>query len=239
MLGLLFTTLAYIAGSVIFYRFSLTRDFSRREAGLLLVAALVGGIFGAKISRLLFACLGGTDPVTVLAHPDGRTIIGGVIVGWMTIELAKKRLGIKRSTGDGFALALSCGEAVGRIGCFFNGCCYGVATTVPWAIYQAGAWRHPTQIYSALFALSTFSLLCGVRHKVKFEGDLFRIYLLLFGVGRFFLEFLRERTEIFFGLSIAQWVSVEITVAMIVAIGWSHKMYQQQAAKVGHDHQTV
>ncbi|MBX9770048.1 MAG: prolipoprotein diacylglyceryl transferase, partial [Candidatus Obscuribacterales bacterium] len=46
------------------------------------------------------------------------------------------------------------------------------------------------------------------------------IYLLLFGISRFALEFVRERSEIHFGLSVAQWVSLEITIAMLIALAW-------------------
>src|ERR1044071_993758 len=130
-------------------------------------------------------------------------------------------MGIRRSTGDLFALALPAGEAVGRIGCFFNGCCYGVPVargSVPWAIFQHGAWRHPAQLYSAAAALLLLVLLLAVRDRLPREGDLFKAYRLLFGASRLLIEFWRERPALLAGLSLAQWVSVELAVAGAAAL---------------------
>ncbi|MBX9771082.1 MAG: hypothetical protein K2X29_06910, partial [Candidatus Obscuribacterales bacterium] len=114
--GFFFLLTAYVVGGAVFFLFSRDRGFDRKSCGWLLLAGAGGGIIGAKVSRLLFALTSGTDPGTLLSHPDGRTIIGGVLFGWLAIELVKKKLKIKRSTGDGFALGLSVGEAIGRIG---------------------------------------------------------------------------------------------------------------------------
>src|SRR5207247_6012464 len=140
-------------------------------------AGVRGGVLGAKVTEW-----GLGHWQTLASHPatmldprlGGRTIIGGVLAGWLAVEIAKWRLGIRRSTGDLFALALPAGEAVGRIGCFFNGCCYGVPSHVPWAVFQHGAWRHPTQFYAALLAAALFGLLVMLRNRMPREGDLFR-----------------------------------------------------------------
>lgn len=225
ILGLLLTALAYLVGSVVFVRYSLSKGFKLRDASWILFAGLFAGIMGAKLSRLLLAAASGASPEALLAHPDGRSIVGGILLGWVGVEFAKDRLKIKRSTGDGFALALSAGEAIGRIGCYFNECCMGVvcATSTPFAVYQAGAWRHPAQFYSAFISLSIFLLLLLIRKKVRYEGDLFRVYLLCFGIGRFVLEFFRVRSELYFGLSVAQWVSLEIAASMLIAIFWIYR----------------
>jgi len=182
-------------------------------------AGLLGGIIGAKLVRWIIDWQTFAHQPGAILDPQlgGRTIIGGIIFGWLAVELAKMLMGIKRSTGDSFALALPAGEAVGRIGCFLNGCCYGIAANVPWAVYQHEAWRHPTQLYSCAVAVSILAILLYLRHKMPHEGDLFRLYLILYGFSRFGLEFLRERTSIHWGLSTAQWICLEIVAAMIVA----------------------
>jgi phosphatidylglycerol:prolipoprotein diacylglycerol transferase len=240
VLGLIFTAAAYVVGSVVFFMFSLSRGFARRDAGWILFGGLAGGILGAKVARMLFAVTAGVNPSIILAHPDGRTILGGILFGWAAVEFVKKRLGVNRSTGDGFALALSLGEAIGRIGCFFNPCCYGAVCSLPWAVFQVGEWRHPSQLYSAAISLTIFLTLCYLRKRVSYEGDLFRIYLLLFGISRFFIEFVRERTEIHFGLSVAQWVSLEIAVSMILAIAWHYRLRVQTKGAVAiHERESV
>ncbi|MFI5387742.1 MAG: prolipoprotein diacylglyceryl transferase [Fimbriimonadales bacterium] len=110
------------------------------------------------------------------------------------------------------ALALPAGEAVGRIGCFFNGCCYGTVCSTPWAVYQHGAWRHPVQIYSAVTAALIFGSLLGVRKWLTREGDLFMLYLVAFGATRFGLEFLRQNDTFWLGLTPMQWLCLELIV---------------------------
>jgi phosphatidylglycerol:prolipoprotein diacylglycerol transferase len=212
-LGSFFTAFGYLVGAVVFYLAARRKRLATEGMGYVAFAGLVGGVLGAKWTEWVLV-----NYPTFAAQPaamldprwGGRTLIGGVVVGWIAVEIAKWRLGIKRSTGDLFALALPAGEAFGRIGCFFNGCCYGTPSHVAWAMYQHDAWRHPTQIYSSIVAIALFAVLITLRDKMPREGDLFRLYLVLFGVSRFMLEFLRERNVSFGGLSWAQWVCLEM-----------------------------
>ena len=181
------------------------------------ITGLAFGIFGAKLGQwslgqqnLPAAPLAWMDP-----HSGGRTLIGGILLGWIGVVLARRRLGIQRPTGDLFALALPAGEAIGRIGCLLNGCCYGLPVdraAVPWAILQHGAWRHPAQVYAALYAAAMFGALAALQENFRREGDLFRLYLVLFGAGRFVLEFWREREILVAGVSLAQLVCLGLAV---------------------------
>jgi phosphatidylglycerol---prolipoprotein diacylglyceryl transferase len=225
-LGAFFTALGYVTGILVFLLEARRRRLATEGMRRIALAGLCGGVLGAKLTEW-----GLTHWHTLAAHPGamldprlgGRTIIGGLLAGWLAVEIAKWRLGIRRSTGDLFALALPAGEAIGRVGCYFNGCCYGIPSRVPWAVYQHGAWRHPAQLYAALIAAAIFGTLYTVRDRLPREGDLFRLYLVLYGTGRFGLEFLRERNLAFGGLSLAQWVCLEITVIAVVGLfvpGW-------------------
>ena len=142
-------------------------------------------------------------------------------------------MGIRRSTGDLFALALPAGEAVGRIGCHLNGCCYGEKCDAPWAVWQHGAWRYPAQLLSSATAAATFGFLLwlskdspspsgsswrgGWGERLR-EGDLFRVYLLLFGVTRFALEFVRWRESTMAGLSPMQWFCLDLVAIALVGL---------------------
>jgi phosphatidylglycerol:prolipoprotein diacylglycerol transferase len=233
--GTLFTILGYLVGALVFYQEARRRGRATEGMGYVALAGLCGGVLGAKVTEWFLA--GGA---ALAAHPlavfdprlGGRALLGGVLAGWGTVEIAKRRLGIRRSTGDLFALALPAGEAVGRIGCFCNGCCYGVPARVAWAVYQHDAWRHPAQLYSAAFALALFGVLWALRDRMPREGDLFRLYLALFGGGRFLLEFLREREIIFGGLSLAQWLCLELTVMGALALILSDRRTPRQALGV-------
>ena len=184
----------------------------------------VAGIVGAKLTQTLASGL----PVSSMANPGGRALLGGLAFGWLAVEVAKRVMGIRRSTGDLFALALPAGEAIGRIGCHLNGCCYGERCDLPWAVWQHGASRHPAQLYSAATAAATFGLLLwlsgspspsgsswrgGWGERLR-EGDLFRLYLLLFGLSRFALEFVRWRESTVLGLSPMQWFCLDLVASV-------------------------
>jgi len=226
-LGFFITSLSYLVGAVVFYLAARRRRVATEGMGYIALAGFCGGVLGAKLTEwvLVHGTTFSAQPGAILdPRTGGRTLIGGVIAGWICVELAKRRLGIRRSTGDLFALALPAGETVGRIGCFFNGCCFGIPCdphTVTWAVHQHGAYRHPAQLYASLFALVVFGVLLALRDRMRREGDLFRLYLVLFGFGRFGLEFLRVRTPSVGGLSVAQWVCLEIAALSAIALAIS------------------
>lgn len=88
---------------------------------------------------------------------------------------------------------------VGRLGCFLNGCCYGKPTTVPWGLYSKSAARtsgflvsaHPTQLYEFAAALMIFWVMWRARLKPRFQGQVFLIFLILYPIVRFAIEFFR------------------------------------------------
>ena len=88
---------------------------------------------------------------------------------------------------------------VARLGCFLNGCCYGKPTTVPWGLFSkdsarlsgAYATTHPTQLYSSLAALVIFTIMWRIRRKPRFTGQVTLVFLLLYPVTRFVIEFYR------------------------------------------------
>jgi phosphatidylglycerol:prolipoprotein diacylglycerol transferase len=113
---------------------------------------------------------------------------------------------------DACAPSVALSMALGRVGCFLSGCCYGGVTDLPWAVrfpqgsdaHVAHLHRgmvlpdslslpvHPTQLYEALYALALFVLLVTLRPKRSREGATFALLFLVYPIGRFFLEFLRD-----------------------------------------------
>jgi phosphatidylglycerol---prolipoprotein diacylglyceryl transferase len=93
----------------------------------------------------------------------GKTIVGALIFGLISVELFKRYIGVRQSTGDLYAIPLAIGIAIGRIGCFLTGLSdntYGTPTTLPWAInFGDGIPRHPTQLYEILFLLALTPIL--------------------------------------------------------------------------------
>lgn len=221
-LGEFFTALSYAVGAVVFWLSARRKGLNTQGIGWVVVAGFVAGIVGAKVTQMVFQGWPTSMPVEATMNPKvgGRALLGGLLFGWLGVELAKRRLGIRRSTGDHFALALPAGEAVGRLGCHFNGCCYGAACDLPWAIHQHGMDRHPAQLYSAFAASALFGGLLWLRPRLPREGDLFRAYLIGFAVLRFGLEFLRWRESLILGLSPMQWFCLELLVSVMVYALW-------------------
>jgi phosphatidylglycerol:prolipoprotein diacylglycerol transferase len=140
-------------------------------------------------------------------------------------------------TTDIMAPSLALGQALGRMGCFFAGCCYGKTCDLPWAVTftrpdtlaPIGIPIHPTQLYSALSNFIIFLFLFSFRKKKKFEGQLFWSYVFLYGVTRSIIEIFRGdfRGELVFNvLSISQatgCVMAILAVIMIVYLRGKHQ----------------
>jgi phosphatidylglycerol---prolipoprotein diacylglyceryl transferase len=186
-------TVAYGVGIALFVWAARRRSLAADDVRGLVVAALLGGLIGATVLQLI---AGGTP---------GKTILGGIAGGWIAVLLAKRELGVRRPLGDAFAFAIAGGEAVGRLGCFFAGCCYGKVANVPWAVYDHGAPRHPTQLYSALAALATLAVIAALdRRRALPENGVFYVQGALFCALRFAVEFYRD-VPAYGGFSVAQY----------------------------------
>jgi phosphatidylglycerol:prolipoprotein diacylglycerol transferase len=207
----LFEAAGYVAAFVIFVWLRETRgdaiDVPMRWS--VIAAAFVGGALGSKILYWT------EDPAATAAHwreftylMGGKTIVGGLIGGWIAVELMKKYVGISESTGDLFAVPLALGIAIGRIGCFLTGLSdktYGTATSLPWGIdFGDGIRRHPTQLYEALFlgalAVALYkwlpareaALRVSTRESVRrrlHSGDVFKLFMISYLGFRFVLDF--------------------------------------------------
>lgn len=191
----LFTVLALLVGGWIrgreARRIGLPRDFRHAKTAM---GGLIGAIVGAKLLMILYVPV--DRWLQILAEMqrldfDGKTVIGGLTGGYLGVEVAKRIEGITVSTGDSYAIALPVGHAIGRLGCLWNGCCYGAATDVPWAVVQHGAPRHPAQLYEALGNLALAGLLFAWRERTRAPGQLFRLYLVGYATLRFALDPLR------------------------------------------------
>ncbi len=185
----------------------------------MLLSALIG-------SRLFFILINLThyikNPLDIFKIWEGGLVFyGGLILAVPTVIffVKKNALGIW-SIADLFAPSLAIGHAVGRIGCFFAGCCYGKpAEGLPWAVVFSnpdslaliGIPLHPTQLYESIGEFINFFILIILRRYKSFKGQLFMTYLLLYSVLRFFVEFYRgdpDRGFITPWLSLSQGISV-------------------------------
>jgi prolipoprotein diacylglyceryltransferase len=213
--------------------FLLARHFVPRPRGLqsvpwhsrlaLTLAAFIGGALGAKLPFVVAALAGTLPPAPpgtgLLGDSawlrDGKTITTGLVGAYLAVELTKLALGIRVKTGDTFALPLALALAAGRWGCFFNGCCYGTATALPWGVdFGDGVLRHPTQAYESLFHLAMAGVLLLLLRGGVLRTHQLQLYLIAYGAYRFLTEYIRPEPEILLGLTFYQWVSVALVAGL-------------------------
>lgn len=198
------------AGAAIYFHEAKRQKKLTEEGFFIFIGALAGGALGAKLLELAI------NYRYVLAHPSletlysGRTIIGGLIGGTLGAMVTKRLLGITERRGNFFAPAVAAGVAIGRLGCFCRGCCYGKPTGLPWgADFGDRVARHPTQLYEGLFMALMFVYLEKVKDRPGIKpGELFGRMALGYFIFRFFSEFLRTEPPALAGLTVFQIISI-------------------------------
>jgi len=186
------------------------------------VGCLLGAVVGAKLGMLLYSPW---SEVMQLGRNlasfqfDGKTILGALTGGYVFGEITKRIAGVKFSTGDALAVALPAGQSIGRIGCFFGGCCYGTPAVVPWAVMQAGTLRHPVQLYESALTACLAASLFFVRDRPRTPGHLFRYYLIGYAIIRIGIELFRGEPQRMWGpVSYAQIFSAVGALAVTLSI---------------------
>jgi phosphatidylglycerol:prolipoprotein diacylglycerol transferase len=189
-----------------------------RQRFFLAWAAFIGAGIGAKLPFVIAA--GHDHWLTLHAWlSDGKTILAGMAGGYLAVEIAKRFLGVRAKTGDAIAFPLAVCVAVGRWGCFFNGCCFGTETHMPWAVdFGDGVHRHPTQVYESLFHLVMAIVLWHLLRHGILRCQRLKLYLIAYCLFRFATEFIRPEPRIVGGLTAYQWGAM--AMAAMLAVQW-------------------
>ena len=207
------------------------RGLNREFAADIVIAALIGGVLGAKLWYVALT----QDPGALFSR-GGLVWYGGFFGGSLGVLFNGWRLKVPaRWTMQVTAPALAASYALGRVGCFLVGDDYGRPTELPWGVafprglppstagnltefrvaIPAGTDPstvlavHPTQLYEVTIMLLVFALLWSLRTRQRATGWLFAVYLMLAGLERFFVEIFRAKDDRFLaGFTIAQLTSV-------------------------------
>lgn len=199
----------------------------------------LAGVLGARLVYVLldWGSFAGEPLRALYFWEGGLSFHGAVIGGGLAVALLARRKGIPfLRLADVLAPGVALAYAIGRIGCFLGGCCYGVPTDLPWACSFQDPFHphvhtppsHPTQIYASLSNLLIFALLARMQNPPHPEGKVFWAYLALYGVYRFIVEFWRigaTSTVLALGLSDAQWVSM--LMVLLGGAGWVRARFFQ------------
>ncbi len=184
--------------------------------------AILGGLIGSYINYVI-----SYDWARVAANPisffffweGGLVFLGGLLggIGFALLFIWWHKMPLWEIS-DLAAVFIPLGYAIGRIGCFMAGCCYGIGTSLPWGCEFPGTAGpvHPTQLYSALlgFSLVAFALL--FRKHRSFAGQSFLFYMFIYGIGRSLIEMLRINPTVIGGLTVAQFTGLGLVVAAVV-----------------------
>jgi len=190
---------------------------------------ILAGIFGA---RILFVALDWSEykdhPARWLQIWEGGISFHGALFGGLIaliVYCSIKKISVLKFA-DLVAPAVMVGYAIGRVGCFFNGCCYGGETNVPWAVRfnDEGHWTnpsHPTQIYSAILSVFFIFALQRMYERRAFDGQVFCWYMILAAAERFLMEIWRAgvtSTGGAFGLTDVQLLCIVLASGGIVGL---------------------
>lgn len=236
----------FLAGGWVMHKELERRELNQEYAWDIVVAAVIGGVIGAK---LWYVALHGPQ---ALFRREGLVWYGGFIGGFLGVALQGWWRGVPtRFTMELTAPALALGYALGRVGCFLVQDDYGVPTDLPWAFRfpnglppttAANLGRmgvdlpagtppdqvfavHPTQLYEVLIMTGVFWVLWRLRRHDHAVGWLFGVYLVLGGLERFLVEFLRAKDDrLLGGFTVAQLTSVVlVTVGVAMMAHWWRK----------------
>jgi phosphatidylglycerol:prolipoprotein diacylglycerol transferase len=218
-----FETLAYAAGYTVFRRVRARQGdvVAEPQRWTILAAAAVGALVGSRLLGLaeqwptVLQARQAGQLLKMLVSPGGKTIVGGLLGGWLGVEIVKRASGIRHRTGDLFALPLCVGIAIGRIGCFIAGLAddtFGKPTNLPWAVdFGDGIGRHPVQLYEIVL-LAFLGIVLSRPWKLV-EGARFRIFLAGYLAWRLVIDFFKPQPLIA-GMNVIQWACVAGLLAL-------------------------
>ncbi len=231
--GVLLTVAVFVAIAVA-ARLGKAEDLEPSLVWNLGLVAVLAAVLGAKALMVI------SDWEFYSAHPralfsTATLQAGGIFYGGLVAAVAAVAFYCKRrriavlKVADVAAPPIAIGHAIGRLGCFAAGCCYGKPTALPWGVTFKSSLAHglfgtplatplhPTQLYEVALELANFCFLAWLLKRKRFQGQVAAAYLLFYGIARFWLDFLRadaQRGSVFGGA-----MTVTQVFSVISAIG--------------------
>ncbi len=220
----------------IFVSIVLWSRLARHDSRLVLVyiAALTGAFLGAKLVYLgAEGWLHWHDPNRWLILATGKSITGALLGGYAAVEIAKRLLGYTGVTGDWFAIIAPVGIMLGRIGCLLHGCCLGRVCHASWYTINDihGVARWPAVPVEFIFNALMLGVILLFRWGRIAPGQLFHIYLMAYGIFRFFHEFLRDTPQILGPIS-----GYQIAALGVAGLGAAGFVLRQQSTDKVNQH---
>lgn len=230
--------LGFAVAVLLVYRRAKDFGVDKNKAVDLFIIILLGGLAGGRMLYVL------SNPAYYIANPlaiinlseGGLVWYGAFLLG---LFAAAFYMHINRmrfwNVMDMASPYIALGQALGRIGCFLNGCCYGIVAPAgfPFGVIfpEETAMRHPAQLYSSLTLMLIFVVLRLWQDRRHFEGEIFLGYLMLYSFKRFLMEFLRgDNPRILFDLTLAQVMSMAIFLAATAVFIGKARQWRKNAS---------
>ena len=225
--------------------------YDEKLASDIIFWSAIGGVVGAKLYYLLEnidkVIL---DPIGMIFSGSGLVFLGGLGGATFAVTIVLKFYDVSwLKFANIIAPLIFLGYAIGRIGCFLVGDDYGIPSKVPWAVsfengipptsydvferyypwinisgFEEGLLKvHPTQIYEACICLILFIIIWKFRQNPKIKSKLFFLYLILAGIERFFIEFIRTNEKYFLEI----FSGAQIISFLLFAIGIYYFLYYE------------
>ncbi len=227
-----FTAMGLLAGLLLYYYELRRRGMLGPRIFAISIAAIVGGGIGARLITAwehmpYYSNMAGA-PLSYMISHSGKSIIGGILGGYVAIVLSKRALGYTRSTGDCYAAAIPLAMVIGRVGCFLSELPLGTPTSLPWGVSVSESVAqqfaacpgcqgrmHPSMVYEIIFHLLALVAIWRYRRLMPVQGDTLKLYLLVAALFRFAVEFVRANGDQLAGLSGPQLVLIPLVGLLI------------------------
>lgn len=204
-----FVALGFAVAVLLIYRRAASFGIDKNNIIDLMILMLVAGVAGA---RVLYVFLNlryySANPYEIVNISNGGLVwYGGFFagIGAAALYIKIKKMGFW-NTMDLIVPYVALAQAFGRVGCFFNGCCYGFNGT-------------PVQLYASLLLVGIFIILRYWQDRRRFKGDVALGYCLLYALKRFGIEFFRgDNPKIFMGFTISQLISLAVILMAVLIL---------------------
>ncbi|MEQ1875267.1 MAG: prolipoprotein diacylglyceryl transferase [Bdellovibrionia bacterium] len=216
-------SLSYCIGVVWVSKRARDREMDYKLSLDIALAFMFGSLLGARLLHVVYERpdIYLADPVRVFEiWKGGFVFYGGAILSTLFCFLLIRKRGADFLTwADLYTPVFPLGYGLGRLGCFFAGCCFGRECDLPWAVHfpegveaPAHVGLHPTQLYAAFFEWAVFAFILYLERRRPSKGVLFFTWLTFHGIGRVMMEYFRAdfRGASPLGLSVSTWISLGV-----------------------------
>ena len=196
----------------------------------IMLGAMLGALIGSRVIAIL------EDPenlgrITFSVLYQSKTIVGGLLGGLFGVELIKKCIGVKAASGDIYVIPIIVALFIGRIGCFSMGIdepVFGVETDFFMGMDMGdGLKRHPVALYEMIYMVVLFVFFSSIRKWKLINGDRFKLFMVLYFLFRFLVEFIKPYQPLFLNLSSIHWSALFIFLyyyKFILRIAKTHRL---------------